>query len=342
MPLSNFFDLKDKMSRLVELLQQGILIGDGAMGTMLYQQGAFLNTCFEELNLTRPEMVKKIHSQYVEAGADFIETNTYGANTFKLARFGLADRLEQVIVAATQIARQAAQDKTLIAGSIGPLGIDLPQVPEHLKQNAFEAFMTQAKALHGAGVDFLLLETFTNNDELAMAINAAVSVSDKPIVAQMVCTAKLETPFGLPIEQAIAILAAHSAVTAVGLNCSVGPSDMLEAIKKIRDVTDKPLSAQPNAGLPRQVEGRMLYMCTPEYMAEYAKRFFESGVKIIGGCCGTTPAHIREINKAVRPLAKAMTKKPSSVTISISSQPKQAGVEPKPFAAKSVLGKKIA
>jgi methionine synthase I (cobalamin-dependent)/5,10-methylenetetrahydrofolate reductase len=332
----------EKRMTLAERLKQGIVIADGAMGTMLYQHGAFLNTCFEELNLTRPELVAGIHEEYVAAGADFVESNTYGANTFKLARFGLAERVEQIISAAVGLARRAASDKALVAGSMGPLGIDLPQVPESLRTAAYEAFAAQGRTLHSAGADFLLLETFSSVDELLLAIEAVSDVSDKAIVVQMACESRMETRFGTPIEEAIAAVESHPAVVAVGLNCLIGPSDMLEAVKKIRTVTAKPLSVQPNAGLPRQVEGRMLYMCTPEYMAEYAKRFFEAGVKIIGGCCGTTPAHIRQIAKAVRPLDKATAKKKTSVAVLAAEPKKEAGFEAKPLGQKSRLGEKIA
>jgi homocysteine S-methyltransferase len=334
-------DMENRMT-LVERLKQGLVIGDGAMGTMLYQHGAYLNTCFEELNLTRPELVASIHEEYVAAGADFVESNTYGANAFKLSRFGLAERAEQIISAAVGLARRAAGDKAMVAGSMGPLGIDLPQVPESLRATAYEAFAAQGQALHSAGADFILLETFSSVDELLLALEAVSGVSDKSIVVQMACEARLETRFGTPIEEAIAAVESHRSVVAVGLNCSMGPSDMLEAVKKIRTMTAKPLSAQPNAGLPRQVEGRMLYMCTPEYMAEYAKRFFENGVKIIGGCCGTTPAHIRQIVKAVRPLDKAMTRKKISVAVSTAQKKQDAGFEAKSLGEKSRLGEKIA
>ena len=172
------------------------------------------------------------------------------------------------------------------------------------------------------------------------AIEAAVA-TNLPIVAQMTCTEQLETFFGTPIEKAIAEVAQYDAVAAVGLNCSLGPSDMLEGLKRLREVTDKPLSIQPNAGLPRRVEGRTLYMCTPEYMAEYAKRFYENGARMIGGCCGTTPAHIREIIKTLRPLAKAMTAKPAAGHIDIREK-KPIGTKPAPLADKSKLGKKLA
>jgi methionine synthase I (cobalamin-dependent)/5,10-methylenetetrahydrofolate reductase len=332
----------NKIKTLAQRLRQGVIIADGAMGTMLYQHGAFLNTCFEELNLSRPELVGRIHQEYIDAGADFVESNTYGANAFKLARFGLADRADQIIQTAVKLARQAAGDRAMVAGSMGPLGIDLPQVPDSLRDSAYEAFAGQGKSLHSAGVDFILLETFSSTDELRLAIEAISNVSDKPIVVQMTCQARLETRFGTPIEQAIAAIESHSSVVAVGLNCAIGPSDMLEAVRKIRTVTQKPLCAQPNAGLPRQVEGRMLYMCTPEYMAEYAKRFFEAGVKIIGGCCGTTPDHIRQIARTIRPLDKATTQKTSTAKIAVVETKRDTGFTPRTLSQKSKLGQKIA
>ncbi len=331
----------ERKMTIIERLKQGIVIGDGAMGTVLYERGAFLNTCFEELNLTRPDLVAEIHKDYVSAGADFIESNTFGANAFKLMRFGLAERADEIITAAVTLARRAAAETAFVAGAMGPLGIDLPEVPQTKRDAALKAFAEQAGTLHRAGVDFLLLETFSSVDELLLALKAIDGVSDKPIIAQLACESRLETRFGSPIEEAIAAIESHPSVVAVGLNCAIGPSDMLEAIKKIRNVTTKPLSAQPNAGLPRQVEGRMLYMCTPEYMAEYAKRFFENGVKVIGGCCGTTPKHIREIVKAVRPLAKAMAPQKSIVIAEMKAK-QEAAFEARPLAQKSRIGEKIA
>ena len=324
---------------LTERLRQGILIGDGAMGTMLYQHGVFLNTCFDELSLSRPRLIRKIHTEYIEAGCDFIETNTFGANSFKLAQFGLVDKVKEINTAAAGLAKDAAGDTVLVAGSVGPAGMNNPNPNEELAQSLKEAFGQQTKALAGAGVDFLLLETFTNSAELHIAIEAA-AVTGLPIVAQMTCTEQFETFFGTPIEKAIAEIAAQEAVVAVGLNCSLGPSDMLEGLRRLREVTDKPISIQPNAGLPRRVEGRTLYMCTPEYMAEYAKRFFENGARIIGGCCGTTPAHITEIIKSVRALDKATTVKPAKVHIRV-TETKPAGMEPVPLKEKSGFGKKL-
>ena len=325
---------------LTERLRQGILIGDGAMGTMLYQHGVFLNTCFDELSLSRPRLIRKIHTEYIEAGCDFIETNTFGANSFKLAQFGLVDKVKEINTAAAGLAKDAAGDTVLVAGSVGPAGMNNPNPNEELAQSLKEAFGQQTKALAGAGVDFLLLETFTNSAELHIAIEAA-AVTGLPIVAQMTCTEQFETFFGTPIEKAIAEIAAQEAVVAVGLNCSLGPSDMLEGLRRLREVTDKPISIQPNAGLPRRVEGRTLYMCTPEYMAEYAKRFFENGARIIGGCCGTMPAHIAEIIKSVRALDKATAVKPAKVHIHV-TEAKPKGLEPVALAEKSNLGQKLA
>lgn len=324
---------------LIEQLHKGLLIGDGAMGTMLYCQGAFLNTCYDELSLTRPDLVRKIHADYVAADCDFIETNSFGANALKLAQFGLADNVAVINRAAVEIARKVAGDDVLVAGSVGPTGTNNPNPNDELAQTLRTAFDEQVQALYQAGADFLLLETFTTAAELQIAVEAAGTVG-LPIVAQMTCTEQLETFFGTPIEKVIAEIAAKEAVTAVGLNCSLGPSDMLEGLKRIRRVTDKPISIQPNAGLPRRVEGRTLYMCTPEYMAEYAKRFFENGARIIGGCCGTTPAHIREIIKAVRGLDKAMTVKPARASVVV-AEGKPAGLKPLPLAEKSKFGKKL-
>lgn len=325
---------------LKKRLSESMIIGDGAMGTMLYQHGFFVNTCFDELNLTRPELIESIHREYLETGCDVIETNSFGANSFKLARFGLADKQDAINLAAAELARGASGEEHLVAGAIGPTGKNNPAPGKELKQQLSVAFTTQSKALAKGGVDFLLLETFTSTAELAIAIEAAMETG-LPIVAQMTCTEQLETFFGTRIEKAIAEIARYDAVAAVGLNCSLGPSDMLEGLKRLREGTDKPLSIQPNAGLPRRVEGRTLYMCTPEYMAEYAKRFYENGARIIGGCCGTTPAHIRQITKTLRPLAKAMTAKPVATHIDIREK-KPSGTEPMPLADKSKLGEKLA
>lgn len=321
-------------------LREGILIGDGAMGTMLYQRGAFVNTCFDELNLSRPEWIRDVHKAYIEAGCDFIETNSFGANSIKLGRFGLAEKVSDINLAAAEIAGEAAPVEVLVAGSMGPSGLNVPVPDPELRSYLLLVFSEQAQALFEGGVDFFLLETFSSESELLIAVEAVRSVCDLPILAQMTCLENGQTIFGTPIEQAVGAAAQHPEVAAVGLNCSVGPSSMLEALQRIRPITDKPISVQPNAGLPRQVDGRMLYMCTPEYMAEYAKRFFENGARILGGCCGTTPEHIRQIVKAVRPLDRAAGSHSVPAGRIVISEPE--AVEAKPLAERSSLGAKLA
>ena len=327
-------------NKLSQLLSKHVVLADGAMGTMLYQSGVFINASFDELNISNPKLVSKIHKQYVETGIDFIETNTFGANEVKLARFGLAEQVEKINKAGVDLAKQAAGDKVLVAGAIGPLARDIALYNQITQQQAAAAFQKQATALVQAGADFIILETFSNTDELLLALEAVRSVAGIEIVAQMTTSEQNETPYGEKIDQSIARIAAQPEVTAVGLNCSVGPSAMLNALELIRGVTDKPISVQPNAGLPRQVEDRMLYMSTPEYMAEYAKRFYEKGARIIGGCCGTTPEHIKEMVRAVRSIDKAAISSARFSAVAI-EKPKTTGVKETPLPEKSKFGAKL-
>jgi homocysteine S-methyltransferase len=309
---------------------------------MLYEHGVFVNRCFDELNLTDPALVKKVHDSYVAAGVDLIETNTFGANRQKLSKFGLAGEVEKVNRAGVRLAREAAKDSVLVAGSIGPLGGDLVGRGPITSHEVGQVFEEQAKALVQAGVDLLILETFSNTEELLTAIRAIAGLSDVPIVAQMTVGENQESIYGERIDHAITRIAEEQAVAAVGLNCSVGPSGMLSSLELIRRVTDKPISVQPNAGMPRRVEGRQLYMCTPEYMAEYAKRFFEMGARIIGGCCGTTPEHIREIVRAVRSISRASAQSSASAVVEVPQTVKPILREPQPLATRSRFGAKLA
>jgi methionine synthase / methylenetetrahydrofolate reductase(NADPH) len=319
-----------------------VIYADGAMGTELYRRGIFLNVCFDELNITNPSIVKQIHSDYIQAGSDFIETNTYGANVFKLSKYGLADKVVQFNRAGVSIARQVAGNNVRVAGSVGPTGIHHVGLSDGLQEPVQRCYIEQISALAQAGVDFLVLETFNNVAELLIAIRAAASVCDLPLVVQVAMDINGETIFGMPLETGIQQIAAEPFVDVVGLNCSIGPSDMLDALKRIKAITGKPISVQPNAGLPREVEGRRIYMSTPEYMAEYAKRFFENGARIIGGCCGTTPEHIRQIVKAVRAMDKATRGDLRQPTIKISVPQTAKQVEPTPFGKRSKIAHKIA
>lgn len=311
------------------------------MGTMLYQQGVFLNRCFDELNLADPALVQSVHAGYVEAGADFIETNTFGANRVKLSPYGLADDVEKINRAGVQLARAAAGERTLVAGAIGPLGCELTEFGPMTAKEAGQIFRQQGSALVEAGVDLLILETFSNTDELLVALEAVGDLADIPNIAQMTVNERSETIYGERLDQALGRIAQQEPVTAVGLNCAVGPSSMLSSLELALSITDKPVSVQPNAGMPRSVEGRQLYMCTPEYMAEYAKRFLEKGARIIGGCCGTTPDHIREIARAVRSVDRAVARTTVSVKVSPDRGAEAALVQAVPLEKKSQFGAKL-
>ena len=283
-----------------------VYIFDGAMGTMLYSRGVFINRCYDELNLTNSDMVLGLHRDYIKAGADIIETNTFGANRPKLAGYGLEDKLRDINLAGAALAREAAGDQIYVAGAISPLGIRIePYGPTSIDE-AQDFFREQAEALLEGGIDLFVLETFSDVSEIHQALLAVRSVCDLPVITQMTIQSDLNTSFGTSPEVFTKQLDEWGA-DVIGLNCSVGPHTMLEAIERMREVTSRKLSAQPNGGLPRQVEGRMFYMASPEYMAEYAKLLIQAGVKFIGGCCGTTPEHIKLIANAVRALSPGRT-----------------------------------
>jgi methionine synthase I (cobalamin-dependent)/5,10-methylenetetrahydrofolate reductase len=283
----------------LEELDRRVLVCDGAMGTMLYAKGIFLNRSFDELNLTQPDLVAEVHQGYVRAGADVIETNTFGANRIKLASFGLADRVHALNVQGARIARHAAREQAFVAGAIGPLGIRIEPWGRTGMDEAEAYFAEQARALLEGGVELFVLETFRDLNEIGAAIRAVRSVSDLPIVAQVTTEDDGNTLDGTAPETFVPEIERQGAHV-VGLNCSVGPAAMLETIERMSHAAATKMSAQPNAGRPREIEGRNIYLCSPEYMASYARRFVAAGVRLVGGCCGTTPEHIRHIKQAVR------------------------------------------
>ncbi len=289
------------MSDFLQRIQDRVIVADGAMGTMLYAKGIFINRCFDELNLSSPDLVKEIHAAYVRAGAEVIETNTFGANALRLARQGFAEKLREINQAGVKLARAAGNPETLVAGAVGPLGVQLEPLGKLAREEAREYFRQQMEALADAGVDLILLETFGHLPEVQQALLAAKALG-LPVVAQMTVDDDGRTLDGTGAAECAVQLQAWGAEV-IGLNCSVGPVAMLDALEKISRVTSRPLSAQPNAGLPRNVEGRNLYMVSPEYMADYARQFIACGAKLVGGCCGTTPEHIQWIRNYVRSTA---------------------------------------
>jgi len=276
----------------------GIHVVDGAMGTMLYAKGIYINRCYDELNLSNPDLVREIHDEYIRAGAEIIETNTFGATSHKLQQYGLEGSMREINTAAARIAREAAGDRAYVAGAVGPLGLRIEPYGPTSFAEAKELFKDQISGLLEGGVDLFILETFSDVSEIRQAISAVRELCDLPIIAQMTIMTDGNTLFGTTAELLTERLDEWGA-DVIGLNCGVGPAIILAALEKMRAVTKKKLAAQPNAGLPRDVQGRQFYMCSPEYMSKFAKRFIQSGAKFIGGCCGTNPAHISALRKVI-------------------------------------------
>jgi methionine synthase / methylenetetrahydrofolate reductase (NADH) len=287
---------------IIEAVKNRILLCDGAMGTMIYSRGIYINQCFENLNLTRPSLIEKIHAEYVAAGADILETNTFGANREKLSPHGLGEQLRDINIAGVKLARKAAGENTYVAGSIGPLSKAIESTGPISMTEAVEIFREQAEALIEGGVDFIILETFSQINAIKAAVAGVRIVSnDIPVFTQMTLNEDLLTYDGLNPGEVVREIG-NLPVQSIGFNCSVGPASMLEAVKAARPFTTLPLSVQPNAGMPQKIESRTLYLATPEYMAEYAKRFIQAGANIVGSCCGSTPEHTRAIRSAVKAL----------------------------------------
>ena len=282
-------------------IKQSPVLCDGAMGTLLYAKGIFINRSYDELNLSQPDLIRGVHHEYLQAGAEIIETNTFGANSFRLARHSLADKVRDVNLAGVQLAREAAKSFDVwVAGSVGPLGTRIEPLGKTSFEEARESFRRQIEALAEGGVDLLILETFGYLEELHQVMLAARDVkAGLPIVAQVTIDEDGNCLDGSDPETFVPKLVEWGA-DIIGCNCSVGPVAMLDAIERIRALTSLPLAAQPNAGIPRSVEGRNIYLCSPEYMASYARKFVAAGVKVVGGCCGTTPEHIRVMKSALR------------------------------------------
>jgi homocysteine S-methyltransferase len=286
------------MRPFLEALDERVLVCDGAMGTLLYAQGVFVNRSFDSLNLSDPSRVRAVHEAYVRAGADVLETNTFGANRVKLRAFGLGNSLRDINLKGARLARDAAGSAAYVAGAMGPLGLRIEPWGRTPREKALEYFREQAQALVEGGVDLFILETFRDVNEICAAVAAVRSVCSLPIVAQMTVEDDGNSLDGTPPEQFAPALR-ESGADVVGLNCSIGPAHMLETLERMSMVTASHLSAQPNAGQPRELDGRTIYLTSPEYMASYARRFVERRVRLVGGCCGTTPAHVEQIRSAM-------------------------------------------
>lgn len=328
-------------NKFLHWLENGVVLGDGAMGTLLYERGVYINRNFDQLNLTEPHLVKAVHRDYITAGAEVIETNTFGANAYKLAKHGLAEDAFKIAKAGAELARRVADESSnvLVAGSMGPLGKPVAPVGTIHHDEAFEAFKTQAQGLVEGGVDLFMLETFIDLAEIGIAIQAVRSLTDRPIVALMTIDLTDLTAYGRSPEQVAAELN-RLPVEVVGLNCSIGPQHVLDGIARMRGSTGKPLAAFPNAGEPRMVEDRIIYMSTPEYFAEYTRRMIQSGVRFVGGCCGTTPRHIRAMRSAINSLYPASGKQTVIAVNGRKGEPSQAPEPPlAPRAERSPLGK---
>jgi homocysteine S-methyltransferase len=333
------------MPDFLSALDTRVLVCDGAMGTMLYSKGVFISRSFDELNLSNPQLVREVHAEYVKAGVDIIETNTFGANRTKLMTHGLADRMREINVTGARIAREAADgaiaNQVFVAGAIGPLGIRIEPWGKMSIDEAQAIFQDQARALVDGGADLFILETFFDLNEAYAAIRGARSAGKLPIVAQMSIEDDGNSLEGTPPEVFAKRLDEWGA-DVIGLNCSVGPQAMLDAIERIATVTSKKLSVQPNAGKPRSIEGRNMYLCSPEYMASYTKKFVEHGVRIVGGCCGTTPEHIKAIRAAVRGEREVKPVSVSAPKRDLEPAQLDRGLSPIPLKTKSRLGSKLA
>jgi methionine synthase I (cobalamin-dependent)/5,10-methylenetetrahydrofolate reductase len=320
-------------------LKQSPVLCDGATGTLLYAKGIFINRCYDELNVSQPDLIRELHHEYMQAGAEIIETNTFGGNSFRLARHSMENRVREINLAGVTLAKEAAKSFDVwVAGSVGPLGVRIEPLGKTSFAEARAAFRAQIAALVEGGVDLLMLETFGYVEELHQAILAARDVNPKiPVVAHVTIDEDGNCLDGSTPESFTPRIESWG-VDVIGCNCSVGPVAMLDVIERVRGLTSLPLAAQPNAGMPRSVEGRNIYLCSPEYMASYTRKFVAAGVRLVGGCCGTTPEHIRVMKSALR-VGEARAKATPSKTQSEAAVNAAPAV---PMGKRSKLGAKIA
>ncbi|UCC47316.1 MAG: bifunctional homocysteine S-methyltransferase/methylenetetrahydrofolate reductase [Gemmatimonadota bacterium] len=318
----------------------GAHLFDGAMGTELYRRGVFVNVSYDEVNLRQPELVREVHRAYRDAGAEILETNTFGGNRVRLDQHSLGDRVYEINRAGAELAREVAGDDLYVAGSVGPLGIRIEPWGPTARDEARGFFREQAEALAAGGVDLFIVETFSDLSEIEQAVLGCRDVADLPVIAQMTVQVDGKTVFGADPAQ-IALRLHELGADVVGLNCSVGPAITLKAIQQMAEVTSRPLSAMPNAGLPREIEGRTIYMASPEYFANYTRHLIQTGVRFVGGCCGTTPEHIRAMAAQVRALSPRQRAVVPKAIRDVERRTAEPGVEPVPTPQRSQLARKI-
>jgi homocysteine S-methyltransferase len=325
------------MKSILERISEHPLVFDGAMGTMIYSKGVFINTCYEHLCITNPKLIAGIHQDYVDAGADVIETNSYGANRIKLQAHGLVDQLEAINRAAVRLARTAAGDHVLVAGSVGPCLKSGQLFVEARADELADIFREQMAVLADEGIDLFLLETFTHVQEALLAASVAKSFG-LPVYVSVTVGKDGETRRGEKIEQLVQALDADVNVDGIGINCGVGPAAAFSISERALPLTTKPFIVMANAGVPQEVDGRMIYMSTPEYFTEYAKTMIQLGVRGVGGCCGTTPEHIRMMAKSV----KSLTGVKQHVAIASHTEREAPEVDVVPMAGKCAFAAKLA
>jgi methionine synthase I (cobalamin-dependent)/5,10-methylenetetrahydrofolate reductase len=328
------------MTEFADIFANRPVLADGAMGTVLYARGIFINRCYDDLNLTDPGLILSIHEEYLQSGAEILETNTFGANSFRLARHGLAGKVAEINAAGVRLARQAVEhlkDKQAgeawVAGSVGPLGLRLEPLGKTGLDEARAAFAEQISALAGAGADLLIIETMPALNEAHEALIAAREMAPLlPVLVMVTVDDDSNCLDGSSPEQAAARLTEWGA-GAIGVNCSTGPATVLTAIEAMRKATTLPLAAMPNAGMPRAVEGRNIYLCSPEYMASFARKALAAGAQFVGGCCGTTPNHIRAMRSAMRAIDAQARVVGSGPAVEISTE-----TPPVPLGQRSRIG----
>jgi homocysteine S-methyltransferase len=332
------------MSRFAEIFADRPVLADGAMGTVLNARGVFTNRCYDELNLSDPNLILAVHEEYLQAGAEILETNTFGANRFRLTRQGLGAKVEEINAAGARLARQAVErlkerqaGDAWVAGAVGPLGVRLEPLGKTGLDEARAAFAEQIGILKKGGVDLLIVETMPALNEAREALEAAKAVAPElPVLVMVTVDDESECLDGSSAAQAAAWLTEWGA-GAVGVNCSTGPATVLTAIEQMRSATALPLAAMPNAGMPRAVDGRNIYLCSPEYMASFARKAIAAGVQIVGCCCGTTPNHIRAMRQAIRAIDEQAHVAGKDAAPEVSKE-----TPPAPLAQRSRLGSLIA